>query len=224
MGLVFGHQKGLTEMNPRRSQIQGETKYLALCDLFWVMTFKPRIITTVRNAVLLLLLGALSGCDIGSRVKFVAPSAKSVELASHNGMFCTVPGNAVLDDQTMGPQENLLYLLVVCPELAASGRGTGTDSQQRVNSYISFWETQEGKVSVTVSWDKRADTVSIGQQKFKREAGSAFVVVRQPSGNLVATQLPSPGPDADAKTALSFIQKHMTNDALVASVRLPERD
>ena len=176
------------------------------------------------NAALLLFLGALSGCDIGIGVKFVAPSAELVGLASHNGMFWTVPGNAMLDDQTLGPQENLLYLLIVCPELAASGRGTGADYQPRVNSYISFWETKEEKVSVTVSWDKRADTVRIDQQKFKREAGSDFVVVRQPSGNLVATQLPSPGSNANPKTALSFIQKQMTNDALVASVRLAERN
>jgi hypothetical protein len=184
------------------------------------MTFKLR----TRNTVLLLLIGALCSCDVGSSEKFIAPSSKSVELASHNGMFWTVPGNAVLNGQTMGPQENLLYLLVVCPGLAASGRGTATDYQQRFNAYISRWETQKGEVSVMVSWDKRADKVSIGKKQFKRKAGNTFVVVRQSSGNLVVTQLPSPGPDADAKTALNFIQKHMTNDALIASVRLPERD
>jgi hypothetical protein len=166
----------------------------------------------------------LAGCDIASSEKFDAPSAKSVELASYNGMFWTVPGNAVLNGQTMGPQENLLYLLVICPGLAATGRGTATDYQQKFNAYISRWETQKGEVSVTVRWNKRADTVNIDKQQFKREAGSAFVVVRQPSGNLDAAQLPSPGPDANAKTALNFIQKHMTNDALIASVRLPERD
>jgi hypothetical protein len=77
---------------------------------------------------------------------------------------------------------------------------------------------------VTVSWDKLTDKVSIGKQTFKREAGSTFVVVRQSSGNVVAIQLPSPGPDADTKTALSFIQEHMANDALIASVRLPDGD
>ena len=170
--------------------------------------------------MLLLFLGALSGCNIGSCEKFVASNAKSVELASPNGMFWTVSGNAVLNGQTMGPEENLLYLLVVCPGLAASGRGTATVYQRRSNAYISTWETQRGEVSVTVSWDKRADKVTIGKQQFNRAAGSAFVVIRQPDGKLVATQLPSPGPDVDPRTALNFIRKHMTNDALIASVRL----
>ncbi len=190
--------------------------------VYLVIRLKRRTIVIPRKSVPLFLLGALPGCDIASGVKYVAPSAMSVGLESHNGRFLTVPGNAVLNGQTMGPQENLLYVLVVCPGLAASGHGTGTDHQPGVNAYTSFWETPNGEVSVTVKWDKRADTVSIGEHRYQREAGSAFVIVWQPNGVLDVTQLPSPGPDADAKTALGFIQKRMTNDALIAGVRLME--
>ena len=115
----------------------------------------------------------------------------------------------------------MLYLLVVCPGLAANGRGTATDYGQRFNAYTSRWETQQGEVSVTVSWDKRADSV---KQQFNRNAGNAFVILRQPDGKLVATPLPNPGPDSDANSALHFILQHMTNDALIASIRLPQRD
>ena len=118
----------------------------------------------------------------------------------------------------------MLYLLVVCPGLAANGRGTTTDYGQGFNAYISRWETQQGGVSVTVGWDKRADSVHIGKQQFNRNAGNAFVILRQPDGKLVATPLPNPGPDADANSALHFILQHMTNDALIASIRLPQRD
>jgi hypothetical protein len=178
-----------------------------------------------RNAGLLLLLGALCGCNIGNSEKFVAPSAKSFGITPHNGYFWIIPGNALLDGgRTMGPPENLLYLLVICPGLSADSRGTATDYGQRSNAYSSEWTTSKGEVSVTVKWDKRADKVIIGEQQFNRNTGSVFVVIRQPDGKLVSTQLPSPGPDADGKTALNFIQKHMTNDALIASVRLPKWD
>ena len=173
----------------------------------------------------LLLLAVFSGCDTGSSEKFIAPGDKGFGLASHNGSLLIVPGSPLLDNgRTMGPQENLLYLLVVCPGLAANASGNLTDFGQRSNTYIWQWETSKGQVSVRASWDKRKDEVSIGKQQFDRNAGSTFVIIRQSDGKLMVTQLPSPGPDADAKIALSFIQKHMTNDAEIASVRLAERD
>ena len=133
-------------------------------------------------------------------------------------------GNTLLNNgREIGPQENLLYLLVVWPELAATGHGTGTDYGRGYNSYISRWETAKGDVSVTVTWDKRTDKVSIGGQQFDRGLGSTFVIVRQPEGMLKVTQLPSPGPDSESQAALDFIQKRMINDATVRSVRLPTR-
>ena len=108
--------------------------------------------------------------------------------------------------------------------MSAAEHGTGSTYRARVNTYFSFWKTPTGKVTVAVDWDKRADKVHIGQQEFNRGAGDVFVIIRQPDGRVVSTQLPSAGPDADPKTALEFIQKHMTNDSLVASIRLPKRD
>jgi hypothetical protein len=170
---------------------------------------------------LVLFLG-LCGCDIGTE-KFIAPGAGGVGLASHNGLFWIIPGYALHNNGTnMGSKENLLYVLVVCPELYANSHGDGVNFGQRYNTYRAFWGTRTGDVTVAVTWDKRADKVKIGKQQFSRDLGNTFVVVRQPPGELRVTQLPSAGPDADAEAALRHIQLHMTNDALVSSVELHE--
>lgn len=38
----------------------------------------------------------------------------------------------------MGDQQNLIYLLVVCPQLNAISRGTTTEFGRRFNAYMSL--------------------------------------------------------------------------------------
>jgi hypothetical protein len=170
----------------------------------------------------LLLIAVLCGCD---RPKFIAPGAGGVGLASHNGFFWIIPGYALVNNgTTMGSKENLLYVLIVCPDLAAPERGNGTDFGQRYNTYRSFWGTRTGEVCVAVTWDKCADKVTIDKQQFSRDVGNTFVVIRQGTGTVRTTQLPSAGPDADANAAFKHIQQHMTNDPVIATVELAKRD
>jgi hypothetical protein len=166
-------------------------------------------------------LALITGCG---RAKFVAPSSGYVELATHNGFLWTIPGKSLLDDGTMGAQQNLLYALVVCPDLAANEKGAETSYGGRVNSYVSHWGTSTSRVAVAVDWDKHTDTVKIAGQTFGRSTGRVFVVRRDRSGSLSSTQLPSPPRDLGPDHALRYIQQHMSTDAVVTSIRLPHRD
>ena len=130
----------------------------------------------------------------------------------------------MLEHGTLGKQQNLLYVLVICPDLAASGKGTETKYGGRVNRYVSRWDTFGGPVSISVDWDIRADTVTIGRKTFVRKAGNVFVAKRDRAGGLVPVQLPSIGTDADPNDALHFIQRRMSNDMVVAAIRLPQKD
>jgi hypothetical protein len=181
------------------------------------------MINTRKAVLLIVVLGLLPGCRLASGEKYIAPSANSMDLVSHPGVFWIVPGHALLDGgRTMGPQQNLLYLLIVCPKLSASARGTATDYGESLNVYLSNWETTQGKVSISVAWDKRADMVTIGKDRFKRREGSVFVVVRQSHGELVSSQLPNPHRDLDANDALRFIQERMKDHEIVSEVRLAQ--
>ena len=175
----------------------------------------PLLLSTLAVALV------LTGCG---RPKFIAPSSGSIELASHNGFLWTIPGSPLLDDGTMGAQQNLLYVLVVCPDLAASERGTGTRYGGRANSYSSLWANSQGPVSISVDWDKHTDTVTVGGRTFGRSTGSVFVVRRERSGALSSTQLPSPSTDLGSDQALHYIQRQMSTDTLITTIRLPQRD
>jgi hypothetical protein len=124
----------------------------------------------------------------------------------------------------MGEQQNLLYVLVVCPDFAASETGTGTRYGGRANSYVAHWGTSAGPVDVAVDWDKHTDMVTVGSQTFGRSTGSVFVVRRERSGTLSTTQLPSPSTDVRADQALRYIQERMSTDTLITAIRLPQRD
>ena len=176
---------------------------------------RASIVSIIAVAVILV------GCG---RPKFIAPSSGGVELATHNGFLWTIPGNPVLDDGTMGAQHNLLYVLVVCPDLAASEKGTETRYGGRVNSYIARWTTSGGPVAVAVDWDKHADTVTVGGQTFGRATGNVFVVKRQHAGALSLIQLSSATQDLSAEGALRYIQAQLTNDTTITAIRLPQRD
>jgi hypothetical protein len=177
----------------------------------------------VRPYILSLLAFALTTTGCG-RARFIAPSAGSVELGTYNGFFWIIPGNPVLDDGTTGAQQNLLYVLVVCPDLAASEKGTETRYGGRMNTYIARWGTSAGSVSVAVEWDKHMDTVAVGGQTFGRSTGSVFVVKRERGGILSPTQLPRPKTDIDYDEALRYIQRQMSNDTIITGVRLPQRN
>lgn len=121
----------------------------------------------------------------------------------------------------MGDQQNLIYLLVVCPQLNAISRGTTTEFGRRFNAYICHWESSEKKVNVTMKWDKREDKVLLGKRQFARSLGNVFVLIRQTDGSETAIQLPNPGSDLPPKDVLQFIKGHMTNDSIIAAIKLP---
>lgn len=160
---------------------------------------------------------AITGCG---RPKFVALSAGAVELASHNGFLWSIPGHPMLADGTTAPQQNLLYLLVVCPDLAASEKGTESRHGGRINSYVSRWRTPAGPVSVAVDWDKNEDAVTVGGKAYRRNTGNVFVVKRESGGALSCTQLPSPTTDFGYDQALGYIQQNMSTDEIITAIRL----
>ena len=57
-----------------------------------------------------------------------------------------------------------------------------------------------------------------------RATGNVFVVKREPSGRLITTQLPSLGPDTLVVGAMRYIRQAMSNDPVIAGVRLLERE
>ena len=173
-------------------------------------------------AILSTLILITAGCDF-SGARFISSSDSSVGLAVHEGQLWTIPGSAILSDGTIAPQQSLLHLLVVCPYMTGiTNRGSGSSFAPRQNRYSLDWGTSTGHVSVAVSWDKRTDRVTVGGASFGRATGNVFIAKREPSGRLTATQLPSIDPNARGIDAVRYIRQQMSNDSVIAGVRLLE--
>lgn len=162
------------------------------------------------------------GCDIGTDNQFITAETSCGELRSPTGVWWVVPGYALEDKgRKMGAQGNLIYLLVVCPELSPIMRRTAVAYGGAINNYVSEWGTSTGKVSIAASWNKRSDKVAIGKQEFERDRGNILVVIRKPSGELSCTQLASPASSLDRKSLLKFIKEKLPGEPVIQSAELP---
>jgi hypothetical protein len=144
-------------------------------------------------------------------------------LSPHPGVVAIVSGEAYKPfNATNAPPQNLLYLAIVLPGLQAHGSGSGGDYGKFITTLTYNWDTQAGRISVVVQWDRQTDTVRVANQRFTRSRGNVLMVRRQTDGQLVAQQVPSLGPNANHTTVLQHLREQLPTDALIASLNLKD--
>ncbi|HEV2293592.1 MAG TPA: hypothetical protein VGR35_07040 [Tepidisphaeraceae bacterium] len=138
----------------------------------------------------ILLAIAACGCDDGAQHGlFAVAGSSSRSVAAVPGSLTIVRGDPQpLTPQSKG-QQPLLYILALAPSISASGSGSANEDGTYVSTYREIWDTVQGKVAVELSWDRRTDKVSAAGATFDRTRGNAFVLLREPSGKVSATQL-----------------------------------
>lgn len=160
------------------------------------------------------------GCG-DQRGRFTTNGEDSRALSSQPGCIDLVYGYATEQSNANTSQlQNLIYLLIVCPGIQAQGSGTSSDYGRYVTRIIFTWDTKAEKISVPLVWDREADTVAISGQKYAREKGNVFVVRRESNGKLAGQQLASLGPHAQFAEVLQHVRQQLTNDELIASLKL----
>jgi hypothetical protein len=129
-------------------------------------------------AFLLLSLVALGLVGCGQqRGRFSTSTDRARGFSSHVGYIQIVSGNRLgLLGINKGDEEDLLYLLVVCPRTKSHGSSSGADYGKYVTTLSHSWQTEAGTISVDVRWDRSTDVVSLGTEEFVREKGNFFVV------------------------------------------------
>jgi hypothetical protein len=173
----------------------------------------------MRNSAHLPLLCLIAGCGVQGGL-FTTNSESSQALASPLGCIDIVSGYAQPLRAMDTPEQNLLYLVVVLPGLHARGSGSSGDYGRYVSTLTFDWDTDTGKVSVPVQWDREADKVFVSHQTFVRSKGNVVIVRREPNGAMTAKQVASLGPRADCSAVLDHLREQLPNDELVASLRL----
>jgi hypothetical protein len=160
------------------------------------------------------------GCDV-QRGRFSTSGDSSEAFLSHLGCIEIVSGSGSKPFNTVDSDEqNLLYLLIVCPGVQVHGSGSSSDYGEYITTLNHSWDTEAGTISVKVCWDRQSDTVSIGKDEFARDKGNVFVVQFDAGGKMAAQQLASLGPHVGFQEALQNIQRQLSNDGLITSLKL----
>jgi hypothetical protein len=176
----------------------------------------------VRNFVPLLFLFAVGfiGCD-EQHGRFYMSGESYTAFRSNVGGVDIVDGySAQPINETDGNEQHLLYILIICPGVRAHSSTSSSDSGRYFSTLDYSWDTENGKISMQVQWNRDSDTVAIGDQKFDRNKGNVLVVRRETNGKIVGEQLSSLGTHAAFSEVLYHVQQKLTNDQLIASLEL----
>ena len=165
--------------------------------------------------IIFLLALVIIGCDV-QRGRFVTTSDRSAAL-SQVGLVNIVEGYSNDKDAI---SQDLMYVLVVCPDVKVHGSGSGIDMQKYVTTLNYSWDAESGKISMQVQWNRDSDVVAIGDKKYARDKGNVFVVRRETNGEIVGQQLPSLGAHAGFSEVLHRVQQQLTNDQFIASLKM----
>jgi len=171
----------------------------------------------------------LALCSFGAGILFVVTTPYSVTgqmglplYSGHVGQLTVIQGRPRKNGTPA--LHNWLYVMIICRDVqAAESRSSSSGINKDIMSYPLFhygWATQNGTADVSFRWNTWTDSVSIGEQKFKRKNGNVFVVVRNPDGQLTTQQCGSLGPSAASTEIVPHIREQLPQDALVASVRV----
>jgi len=173
------------------------------------------IIVAVVVVVVLLVLGIVN-CPF-QLGRFTTDADRSVAVLPQPGFIEIVEGTASGSDAL---HQDLLYLLIVCPDVQTHGSGSGMKMDTFVTTLDYTWDANPDRISIQVKWNRETDKIVIGNQKFSRETGNVFVVRREASGKISSFQLPSLGPHASFPEVLEHIQQEMPNDRFIADLKL----
>jgi hypothetical protein len=167
--------------------------------------------------LLCMLIFGLAGCDVQDG-RFVTTGDESYPLLSPVGSIDIVDGEernaALVNDQ------HLLYILVIAPDIQEHGSSSGSDYGKYVTTLSHTWTTEKGELSVSFSWDRQTDTVTIGKQKFIRTNGDVFVARINTNGEVSRQQLANISPHPNCQMVLQYIQQQLPNDKLISSIQL----
>ena len=173
------------------------------------------------KSVSIVAVGALLivGCG-DQRGRFSTSGGGFRAFSENRGFITIVDGYDRKPTRDVDRQEqHLLYLIYMC---SGGLSGSSSDYGQYVTTLNYRWNTSTGTFVVSVRWDRQADTVAIGKQKFIREKGNVFVVRLDADREVVGQQLKSLGPHADFQQVLKHAREQLANDKLMASLKLQE--
>jgi hypothetical protein len=164
---------------------------------------------------------AALGCDDGAQHgRFVVNGSSSHAVTGGAGDLTIVQGDATpLSPQSTGKQP-MLYILTLAPGVEASGGGETHSDGSTKSDWKWRWQTPNGEMALDLSWDRENDRVTAGGSTFDRQRGNAFVLIRDASGKVSATQLGPIDAGLDISKVLQQIQAALPAESPAKGVAL----
>lgn len=169
---------------------------------------------------LVLALGVV-GCGV-QRGRFVTTGDTGNPFLSPVGGIDIVDGYETKPAHETGilNEQHLLYILTITPFVQEHGSSGDSDFGRYITTLSQAWNTEKGAQTVSISWNRQTDTVTIGKQEFIREKGNVFIVRLNTNGEISGQQLADLGPHVRYQDVLKYIQQQLPNDELISSVKL----
>ncbi len=175
----------------------------------------------LSNVFVAILFLCIASCGV-QRGKYSNSSHQAYALVPHPGLIEIVRGAGLAAGfSVVGREENLLYVVVVCPGIRGGLSASRNNFGKFSSDYSYTWSTDAGEISANFLWDRQSDTVHIAGVDYHRDAGNTLVLRREPgTGRWSARQLSSIGPQLNAIQALQQVQSQLPNDATITSLAI----
>ena len=128
--------------------------------------------------IIFLLALVVIGCDV-QRGRFVTTGHRSAAL-SQVGLVDIVEGYSKDKDALF---QDLMYVLVVCPDVKVHGSGSGIEMGKYSTTLNYSWDAESGQISIQVQWNRDSDIIAIGDKKYARDKGNVFIGLCVPLEN-----------------------------------------
>jgi hypothetical protein len=173
------------------------------------------------SRILVVIALCAAGCGGAQEGKYANSSNREAAVIPHVGLVLIARGAALRSSALVGPEVNLLYVLVVCPGLQGESAGARSNVGRFTSEYSHTWSTSAGDVSFSFSWDRVTDTVHIARGEYARARGNAFVVRRDAATALWSAQQRSNiGSQVNLSEALRQIQSQLSGDPVITSLAI----
>jgi hypothetical protein len=162
----------------------------------------------------------IMGCN-AQRGRFSVTSQTYHDFSSNNGGIDVVQGFGSKPINTTDTgDENLLYLVIIGPNVQVHGSGSSADNEEYLTTLDYSWTTEKGELAVSTRWNRQTDIVSIGKKEFDREKSNLFIVRCETGRDMACQQLANLGPHVAFQGVLESIRKQLPNDKLITELTL----
>lgn len=171
----------------------------------------------------LLVFGTIS-CG-GQKGRFATTGDESKALVSPVGGIEIVSGYETAPAKSTGAinEQHLLYVLILTRSYHEQGSSGSSDFGKYVTTINQQWNTENGRLTTSIHWDRQADTVLVGAQQFIRTKGNVFLVRIDTNGVVSGQQLGNLGAHSNFQEVLGYIQRQLPDDVALSSAQINKK-